>query len=279
MPSATKVHHRLLPLLPLVGIALLVLLAWDSPILLKKVLGLLVMPVGILWILLAIVACAPRWTSMERLGWILLWGMYTLMGNPMVGSWMSNQLEKPYLTYAEPTEAFDAICVLGGGTYRTPTGAPALGSAGDRVYTAAKWFHKGLTSTLVTTGRSITEMSQDRLLSEETSIIWQTLGIPKSAIIEIPDARNTKEEIAALAELIRESDWKRVGLCTSASHMPRSQQLCQKHQLDLIPVPCNFLSGPRVWHPMHIIPQGGGLNDVQRVLWECLGMLVNRVTK
>ncbi len=234
----------------------------------------MVMPVGLLWVTGLFLIFQPGWSMRIRLGLIVFWSVYSFAGSPFVGNGLIKDLEQPFYAFEEVTESLDALVLLGGGTAATPGGKPAMGSHGDRVLRPAVLFHEEKVETLITTGRSITEKGSDRDLAEETSRIWQSLGIPESAIIKVPQPRNTDEEMKAVAEILKaHPDWKRVGVCSSASHLRRALKFAEREGLDLIPVPADFRSNELPFSPLYLIPQGRGFRDVQTVLWEYLGGL------
>ncbi len=41
----------------------------------------------------------------------------------------------------------------------------------------------------------------------------------------------------------------------------------------MIPVPADFLSAPLPWNPLYAVPQARGFQNVQKALWEYLGVL------
>lgn len=240
----------------------------------RKVGALIIMPTGLLWVIGLLAVVSPGIRGRTRAGLAGLWIFYSLAGSPYLGTMLLGALEQPWRAFEELPEPLDALVLLGGGTAATPRGNPALGSHGDRVLRPAVLFHEGKAAALVTTGRSITEKGKDRILSAETSQIWQSLGIPKSAIFQLPDPRNTDEEMKAVAELLKSRpDWIRVGVCSSASHLRRAMKFAEREGLDLIPVPADFRATSLPGSPLYLIPQGRGFRDVQTALWEYLGAL------
>ncbi len=220
-------------------------------------------------------ACWPGISKWRRLFLVGIWILYSLAGSPYLGIGLLKVLEKPFYASENLKQDLDALILLGGGTAESPGGNPALGTHGDRLYRPAMWYHRGKVKNLITTGRSVTEKGSDRLLSRETSEIWQELGIPEDAIVEIPTPRNTSEELAAVAELLeKHPEWKMVGLCTSASHLNRALGEAKHNGLDLIPVPSDFRSMGLPLSPLYLLPQGRGFRDVQTALWEFLGTLL-----
>ena len=249
------------------------LLLWSIPSLLivKKVIGLLVLPSGLVWLgLMALVG----WPGLKRSGRglaALVLVIYTVAGNPWTGSWLLGKLEAPYAAVAHPAGIFDAICVLGGGSSVTPNSDAQLGPAGDRLIVPARLFLSGKARHLVASGLSITDINGTRSLADDTATVWLGLGIPDSAITRLSKPRTTSEEIRAYKELIATNSWKRVGVCTSAWHLRRVEKLCRSEGVEMLPVPADFLSAPLPWTPMYAVPQARGFQNVQKALWELLG--------
>jgi uncharacterized SAM-binding protein YcdF (DUF218 family) len=265
---------RFRPIRPILAVVVLLVAMSGDPLIAKKVVAHLLMPAGLLWMALFAAVAWPGLPRAMRMAALGFFAAYSLAGSPYAGVWLLRLLEKPFYEVEQPSKRFDALVVLGGGTAMSPGGRPALGNHGDRITRPAVLFHEGLVGTLITTGRSITEDSADRLLSRETSLLWQAMGIPADRIIEISEPRNTAEELAAVAKLAKEHpEWKRIGLGTSASHLPRALDEAEAQGLAMIPVPSDFRSGPMIFSPMYLIPQGRGFRDVQAAMWEFLGRM------
>ncbi|MES2922235.1 MAG: YdcF family protein [Verrucomicrobiota bacterium] len=258
-------------LLPTVVCVVLLLASIPSLLIAKKVVGLLVLPAGLVWLgLLAMVG----WPGLNRWGRAfatLLLVVYTVAGNAWTGAWLLGRLESPYAAMAHPPQPFDAICVLGGGTSATPNGYAQLGPAGDRLIVSARMFLAGKTRHLVASGLSVTDIGGSRSLADDTAAVWLDLGIPETAITRLSTPRTTAEEIRAYKELISANAWKRVAVCSSAWHLRRVEKICRKQGVGMVPVPSDFLSSPLPWTPMYAVPQSRGFQNVQKALWEYLG--------
>ena len=260
-------------LVPAVVCLVLLLCSFPSLLVARKVVALLVLPPGILWLGLMALAAWPGLKRGCRSVAILILILYSLSGNAWFGGCLLHQLEAPYLGMALPTERFDAICVLGGGSSVRPDGTPQLGPSGDRLIVPVRLFHSGKTSTLVASGQNVTDSGGIRSLADDTATLWRDLGVSETAIIRLPEPRITKEEIRAYKSLIDAMSWKRVGLCSSAWHLRRVEQICRNEGLRIIPVPADFASATLPWNPMYVIPQARGFQNVQKALWEYLGSL------
>lgn len=268
------------PAVALAAIALLV----ATDLHLQKVAGLLLMPAGLTWLALiaALVATlvGRHWRFAGAVGAGLV--LFTLAGNVWFGAWLIGTLERglPPAPSLQPAQLatwgkFDALLVLGGGTDLAPNGDAQLNSAGDRLALAAGIYRVGKADVLVGSGWGLDE--PDRSLGAEARQLWQRMAVPEEAILVLPDkARITREEVAAYATLVTERGWKRVGVVTSAWHMPRTLALCAKAGLTVVPVPCDYRSRSYPATFQYLIPQERGFSRVQLACWEHLGRLVGR---
>lgn len=251
-----------------------------SDILAQKMLALLVMPAGFAWVML-IVASVVAWrTATRRLALLVSTAalLYTLAGNGWLGDALMISLERQVPPHDLERQApFDAVFVLGGGTEFSDADGPLFGGGGDRVALAARFWHAGKARTLVVSGNSIGGMERDRDLGEETTVLLRGLGVDERAIRRIhTTAVNTTQETRAYAELIRSEGWTRVGLVTSAWHLPRALRLARQAGFDPVPLSADRRGRFRGWSPYWLIPQDHGFDRVHRASWEYLGMLVGR---
>lgn len=102
------------------------------------------------------------------------------------------------------------------------------------------------------------------------------LGVPPERIAVQPLGRNTVEEVAALATLVGSEPFL---LVTSAAHMPRALDACQKQGLQALPAPTDFQAtgSDDAWTPGDIYPSGAGLHQSERAMYEYLGRLRQRL--
>lgn len=247
---------------------------------LDKVIARLVLPAGLVWGALVVVAWVAFARQRDRLaaGAAALAIVYWLAGAPVVGQWLVNQVERPYAAIDPMTlPPLDAAVVLGGGT-RDVEGRPRLDLAGDRVLLGAQLYRAGKVRRLITTGSSIPELGDLRDLTKETTELWLSLGVPESDIIRLPEPKNTKQEIAAVTALVETSTTIRtIGLVTSAWHLKRALALADRAGLDAVPMPADVWTEPGVGANLQdFIPDGTGFHHVHRAGWELLGRAVGR---
>lgn len=244
-----------------------------------KTLGMLFMPIGLLWVGLIVAVIWAFRRGMRGLGGfltLLLLG-FTLAGNPQVGAALMGRLESTIPVFPADAPPLDALFVLGGGTQVDAQGRPFLSESGDRVIGAARLWHAGRVKLLVASGASNDSSAGSRNLGAETREIWQGLGIPSEAIrmIEEP-CFITRDEIQAYRRLKTQERWSRVGLLSSAWHLPRALALAEREGLEVLPLPSDRRGRiPRIqlWH---LVPQQEGFRKTQLACWEMLGRLVDR---
>jgi uncharacterized SAM-binding protein YcdF (DUF218 family) len=284
--GATGWRRLLAWLLPAVALVVMVVAAAGNREI-QKVLGILLMPVGLLWLgLLA-------WTGAAALGRHfrlaaglgLATALLTVSGNCWVGGALIGLLERQ-VPVSDPDAGapFEAVFVLGGGTSLSAGEQPALAEAGDRVAVAAALWHRQRTPILVASGLSIPALDRSRHLGVETRALWAGLGIPPAAVVVIPadespaadGPRITREEIVEYQRLCRARGWTRVGLVSSGWHLPRALAACRRIGFAPLPIPAQPNGPLPPFSLYYLIPQAKGVNAVQTACWEFLGLIVNR---
>jgi uncharacterized SAM-binding protein YcdF (DUF218 family) len=261
--------------------ALLVLAGAVSPgeFELRKFVGACLMPAGLVWLgLLAFARVLAQRAGRALTGAALaLWLLYTLAGNAWLGSFALERLQRTYSTIDPFGQGrFDAVLVLGGGVEVGDDGSPTLTSAGDRVVLAVRLYRAGQTPLLLTTG-PYTLLPGGKVASDAaaTAAIWRELGVPEGSIVLLEGPRTTTDEVQALKTAVAERGWRRVGLLTSAWHLPRAMRLCRRYGVEAVPLPAEAVRTPPPrlrW----LVPQQDGFQSVQTACWEILGALAGR---
>lgn len=266
-----------------VGGAVLVALALVSIpnlLYLGRVAGRLAMPAGLIWV--GIGACAASlWVRREvraTAAALVAFVSFTLAGNGPLGAFLTATLESDYVARASfEGEPLDAIFVLGGGTSGSEHGGRArLTDSGDRLLTAARVYRGRRVGTVVTSGSTIPGVGRPRDVAEEGAQVLVDLDVPESAIVRLPEPRNSSQEVAAYAALAKERGWERMGVVTSAWHMRRVQRLLERAGVRAEPIPADFRGGVAWSGFLSLVPDGSGFRDVQRAAWEYLGAAVGR---
>jgi len=247
---------------------------------LQKTLGLLLMPAGLVWLFLLASGglCLLRKQRLPALLFLLVALGYALAGNVYLGTTLMARLEAAVPPVEVAAVApFDAVCVLGGGSQQDPFGQPQANLSGDRIVLAARLWHAGKARVLVASGMSRDSLGASRNLGEETRALWLSLGVPEAAIRVVDEpCWNTRDEILADRRLQLRYGWKRVGLVSSAWHLPRALALARKAGLDAAPLGSDWRGRPHPFQLQLLVPQAEGFWDVQRACWEWLGRRVGR---
>ncbi len=251
-----------------------------GPSMLEKMLTDLAMPTGIIWLALIVMTyfCLLTRQPWPAIVGFACWLILTLAGNSYVSNWLMSTLESPYQKInVLAMEPLDTIVVLGGGTSSRLTGGSQLADNGDRVSTAARLFHAGKVTNLICTGESYlpkTEFDLDP--RQEAAEILIGLGVPPANVVQMK-GRNTSEEMHNLKTWMEANpNHGRVGILTSAWHLPRVMRLAKANGLDVIPVPSDFRTMPYRPDPNLFIPSSNRIRQTWLAVKEYLAGLVRR---
>ena len=145
----------------------------------------------------------------------------------------------------------------------------------------AQLYFEGYTKQLITTGESIEGLGGKKIPgpAEQTVELWTKIGIPRADIVSMPGI-NTYQETKALAEAVLSGplQGKRIGLVTSATHLPRAIRLAKSHGVeDLHPIPADFRSRQSDYYTiMAFLPSTAALNQLFKNQHEIMAAWVGR---
>jgi len=252
----------------------------SGPTMVEKLLTSLAMPIGIVWITLMLLVyfCLLSRQAWPAIAGFFCWLILTIAGNQFVSLWLIGTLEAPYQDInIFDLESFETVVVLGGGTNSTVNGQSQLGFNGDRVAVAARLYHAGRVKQLICTGTQTFRSSpKDLHMRDEAAEILIGVGVPKEAILRM-EGDNTSQEMANLKTWMEKSGTSgRVGIVTSAWHMSRVMRLAQANNLEVFPIPANFLSTPPAPSPNMVVPSSGNMMVTAKACREYLARIVGR---
>lgn len=207
---------------------------------------------------------------------LAIWLGYTVVGQQIVAAWMIASLERPYRTI-DPLkqQPFDVVIVLGGGTATGPEGTSHLAMSGDRVMMAARMYHAGLARRIICTGDTTSDAAGSMDPADHTTRILTDVGVPSEIMIRV-GGRNTSDEVYELAQVLAKfPPGTRVGLLTSAWHLPRASRLAARRGLQVEPLPADFVT-PRGFVAESFVPQAGHFLLEGLAIKEFLGMALGR---
>ena len=246
------------------------------------------MPSGLLWLMLLSLTI-QLWPFRRRdagatrsFAALVVFVLYSLAGNGFVADAMAAALEAPFLQIDPLTEPpLDYVIVLGGGGGPGANGRLQGNGSGDRLILAAQLYHQQNGIRFICTGQRIESMNATGVDPADTSRdILMRLGVPADCI-EVIGGKNTSEEMQNLGKRF-ESTAKRIGLLTSAWHLPRATRLAKRNGLSTIPLPADFRSSPQNQTLTTgqcieaMIPNGSAMASTWWFAREYLGMLLGR---
>lgn len=215
-------------------------------------------------------------------------------------------------------EPLDAVVVLGGGSLTVLPGFYEGGEEGERVVSAAQAWHADAVRLIIVTGSSSTgrdhPREQSRQILESLNVpgdrIFEIEGIntraemkslaawldspPEEAITVLTKEKRPQNTLATVDEVEpRETEnespreeavtttdlnARKVGLITSAYHVPRALRLAKMEGLDLIPLPCCFRasSNPRSLVAADFVPNAGALVRFSKAAKEMMARLAGQ---
>lgn len=244
----------------------------------------LVLPTGFCWVVLgaATIVLLRRRLRSHAVLTGTVWLVLSVAGNGLLCGRLAGELEGSF-TNTDPfrLQPMDYMVVLGGGAAEGRNGVTQGNSSGDRILLAARLYHSGQAKRLICSGRRISSMTSQTVdPADQTRELLIQLAVPAD-VIEIAAGRNTSEEMRLLADRFGGQDI-RLGVLSSAWHLPRVLRLAETNGLHPIPVPADFMTGPPDRTPttagliVACIPQGESLSALSRIAKEKLAGLAGR---
>ena len=140
----------------------------------------------------------------------------------------------------------------------------------------------GLAPRIVSSGSAIAALhGSEKALGEDTRVLLMGMGVPGSAVERLVGPKTTSEELSALAARAPQEPWKRVGLVTSAWHLPRAMRLAERSGIaragvEVVPIPADYRGTGTMVTIVHLLPSEEGLGNLRIFVWEILGMAMGR---
>lgn len=243
---------------------------------LKKLVALLLSPLGILLVLLA-AGLLLMWRRRggpwpKRLVAVCVVSLFAVSCGA-TGQLLLAPLEWKYPALVHPQTAQDAshVVVLGGG-YRARTNQAVtseLTPASTVRLAEGMRIHRALDDTqLVVSGAAV---GQPGSTADAMSRLAGDLGVASDDLIVVDHPRDTAEEADAVAELIGDTD--HVVVVTSASHMPRAIRLFERQEIAATPAPTHHLTTESLLDLGEWWPSAGHVRRVERAVYEYTALL------
>jgi uncharacterized SAM-binding protein YcdF (DUF218 family) len=196
-----------------------------------------------------------------------------LGASPILGDALIGPLERAYppLREGEPLPAVGYIVVLGAG-YTPRDGVPvttALSPAGlARVVEAIRLMRSLGVAKLVVSGGAAPGLGRSAFGYAQLA---RELGVPESSLVILDEPQNTAAEARIVRRTLGDASFI---LVTSAAHMPRAMRLMQLAGAHPIPAPTGQLVEDPSFRWAKLIPNSGGLLEVESALHEYVGLAV-----
>lgn len=243
--------------------------------LLKKVIGLLCMPLSLAGILLVSGMTVLLVTRRQALAKTLL-ALGTLVA--LTASWpsladrMLAPLERRYdpLLHVMSAGNVRHVIVLGGG-HRSDTRLPETGRLSEaslaRLAEGIRLHGMMENGRLVFTGGAVFDPVPHARIMALAAI---SLGVDERDILMLDTPMDTAQEALAVSELLGQ---ERFVLVTSASHMPRAMLLFRMAGTHPVAAPTHFLvKDSDQAHPGDYFPSAGAMRRTERAVYEYLGL-------
>ncbi len=244
---------------------------------LHKILPVFVLPLGLVVLLLLYGFARRKWWPVGVAVLVLYFASTPLVGTRLIG-WLESRYPAVAVAQVEPA---DAIVVLGG-IFGPPVAEGMLPNFGDtveRLEGGIILMQAGKARTLVFTGGRLPWEGRTRLEGEDAAAWAVQRGIPSGKIRVTREVGNTADEALAVAELMKELQWRRIILVTTGWHMPRAARLFKRAGVDCVIFPVDFRCDVhRPVTPFDFIPCAEGLSHTETALRELYGYAFYAVT-
>jgi uncharacterized SAM-binding protein YcdF (DUF218 family) len=249
-------------------------------VLIGKIFASLVYPLGIAVILWA-TALICRWRRQHRLARrLVLAGVFLVLyfSQPWVADALTRSLEDDYpLRPAQELPRADAIVVLGGAT-----GAPVppridvdVGGAFDRLLFGMRLLRANKADYIILSGGVIASIvGSDMTEARRLRRLALEYGVADRAILLEEQSRSTRENALFTAQLLRQRQWQRVLLVTSARHMPRAAASFIREGIQVIPAPTDLIAVQRPLTIGRFLPNAEALRESHKAVKEYVGYVV-----
>jgi len=121
---------------------------------------------------------------------------------------------------------FDAIVVLG---YKADSDGNPTPTQLARVTEAVHEYELGVAPRLIVTGGAVANQFNEAQVMARTA---EAEGIPKSAILVEPAARDTQQNACFSARIMKQHGWRSAEVISSAPHLPRTAMILSRMGLE-----------------------------------------------
>lgn len=241
---------------------------------LKKVIGLLIMPLSIVTLLLIVSLITfkkkPSFSFKCLLSASLL---LFLSSTGYIADKLILPLENKYSSFTKLEQPIDYIIILGCGHTSNkdlPATAELKVCSLQRLVEGFRIFNMHPEAQIITSGTSFNDPSSN---AEKVKQAFQLLGVPGHKIFVEVFPKDTEEESELIAPRVV---GKRVVLVTNADHMIRSVNYFKQQGINVIPAPASYfvknIESPKNWS--YYFPSSQNLKQTTTAWYEAAGLII-----
>lgn len=239
---------------------------------LKKMIGVLVMPINIVLICLLLSIVLINYRKKLSLGFLIVGFCLLLVTSfPYFSGSFIRPIESQYSPFTKQVEPMSYIVVLGC-SHTSYIKLPALSQLKacslQRLVEAIRIFELHPEATIITSGFEGSDIVANAIKVKQAAI---SLGVPENKIITKPLSKDTEEEAKTISPLLHN---KTFALVTNASHMPRAMQYFKHEHTQPIPAPTGFLFKGHGNGLLENLPNATALQRSSVAWYEVLGQFV-----
>ncbi len=241
--------------------------------LLKKLIGILIMPMTVITLLLFCALLFYRKSPKFSFNCLLAGTvLFFFSAFPPFSDWVMSPIEDNYQAFTHSTKPIDYIIILGC-SHTTDPALPATMQLKEcslqRLIEAIRIYRLHPEATLITSGAAFGQNSSNAEAVKQAAI---SLGIPTNKIISENFPKDTEEEAQLIAPRVIGTN---VVLITNADHMPRAIKYFQQYGVTPIAAPASFWvkhsTQAKNWH--YYLPSSYKLQQTTTAWYESIGRL------
>lgn len=165
---------------------------------------------------------------------------------------------------------------MGGGIYppdELRKSPEASGVTYSRLFNGVEIFKQSGAKVLVLSGAGGEQNNESE--AEVMKNLAILLGVPEDKIIIESKSQNTMEQAIELAKLFPPQENKRIGIVTSAMHMPRAVQAFQEKfpKENIVPIPVGYISSSPEYSLNSFVPTADAFMRSTDAIHEEIGMI------
>ena len=198
-----------------------------------------------------------------------------IFSNPLLIGLFANAWDIPP-PVLKPGSSYSCIIVLGGFAGEISPGKGQFNTSADRFIQTIELYDLGRAKHILMTGGNANLVDVKFKEANWVAEQFKNVNIPDSALLIENQSRNTLEN-ASFSKKILESSQLRPPfiLVTSAFHMRRAMGIFKRAGIDVIPYPCNYLTGSTKVTFDSFIPDAQAISTWDFYIKEVLGNAVD----